>query len=79
MSRSASLSAPSLEIRVALARGFRHQIRAQLAWIGLPIMGDPLYGGAEDDRLRLYAVALSFVHPATGQSITLRDKASPIR
>ncbi|MBR6084963.1 MAG: RNA pseudouridine synthase [Spirochaetales bacterium] len=27
-----------------ITRGFRHQIRAHLAWIGHPIQGDPLYG-----------------------------------
>lgn len=64
-----------LELRVSLARGFRHQIRAQLAWIGLPIAGDPLYGSAEDGRLGLYAVALSFIHPKTGLPTSLRDEA----
>jgi Pseudouridylate synthases, 23S RNA-specific len=58
-------------IRVSLERGFRHQIRAQLAWIGLPICGDPLYGGRGDERLRLYAVALSFAHPASGESLRI--------
>jgi 23S rRNA pseudouridine1911/1915/1917 synthase len=29
-----------------LARGFRHQIRCHLAWIGFPIANDPLYGVA---------------------------------
>jgi hypothetical protein len=61
----------SIELRVGIARGFRHQIRAQLAWIGLPIRGDPLYGGAADERLRLYAVRLSFAHPATGRALSL--------
>jgi 23S rRNA pseudouridine1911/1915/1917 synthase len=64
-------SARSLEIRVGLSRGFRHQVRAHLAWIGLPISGDPLYGGAPDERLRLYAVGLSFEHPETGKSLSL--------
>lgn len=27
-----------------ITRGFRHQIRAHLAWAGIPIIGDPLYG-----------------------------------
>mgnify|MGYP002777212642 CR=1 FL=1 len=30
--------------RVSLSRGFRHQIRAHFAWLGLPLVNDPLYG-----------------------------------
>jgi 23S rRNA pseudouridine1911/1915/1917 synthase len=72
-SRSGGPSA--LEIRAGISRGFRHQVRAHLAWIGLPIAGDTLYGGRSDRRLRLYAVALSFAHPVTGEAIRL--KADP--
>ncbi|MGA2547572.1 MAG: pseudouridine synthase [Rectinemataceae bacterium] len=61
----------ALELRIRLSRGFRHQIRAQLAWIGLPISGDSLYGGAADERLRLYAVGLAFEHPLTGEAFSL--------
>ena len=44
-----------------IARGFRHQIRAHLAWIGYPIVGDVLYGnGKENDVLQLDCVSLSF-------------------
>jgi 23S rRNA-/tRNA-specific pseudouridylate synthase len=60
-----------IELRLGLARGFRHQLRAQLAWIGLPILGDPLYGGAPDSRLRLYAVKLSFAHPVSGNAFSI--------
>ena len=31
---------------IRLKRGFRHQIRCHLAWLGFPILNDPLYGGA---------------------------------
>ena len=71
-----SSSAEGVELRVGISRGFRHQIRAQLAWIGLPIKGDPLYGGATDSRLRLYARRLSFVHPASGRPFSL-DSPDP--
>ncbi|MDR0376618.1 MAG: RNA pseudouridine synthase [Spirochaetaceae bacterium] len=30
---------------VRIQRGFRHQIRCHLAWIGFPLVNDPLYGG----------------------------------
>jgi 23S rRNA pseudouridine1911/1915/1917 synthase len=74
---SCALRAGEIEgvrLRVGLARGFRHQIRAQLAWIGLPIRGDPLYGGETDERLRLYAVRLSFAHPESGLAMSLSSE-----
>jgi 23S rRNA pseudouridine1911/1915/1917 synthase len=30
-----------------IKRGFRHQIRCHLAWLGYPILGDPLYGAGD--------------------------------
>lgn len=63
---------PFIEARVSLSRGFRHQIRAHFAWLGLPLVNDPLYGdeaegaGGGDSRLGLVAVALSFPDPADG-------------
>ena len=66
-------NADAFVLRLGLARGFRHQIRAQLAWIGLPILGDPLYGGRSDERLRLYAVRLAFTHPESGLAISLES------
>jgi len=47
----------------SLARGFRHQVRAHFAWIGLPLAGDALYGGRDDARLRLHAAVLEFPDP----------------
>ena len=44
-----------------ITRGFRHQIRAHLAWAGIPIKGDSLYGNAgENDILELDCYGLSF-------------------
>jgi 23S rRNA pseudouridine1911/1915/1917 synthase len=64
-----------LELRIGLSRGFRHQVRAHLAWIGLPIAGDSLYGGQSDERLRLFAVRLSFTHPVSGEAFSLSAEA----
>lgn len=41
-------------LEIDLVTGLRHQIRASLAFLGFPIIGDPLYGGSEHDRLLLH-------------------------
>ena len=47
-----------------ITRGFRHQIRAHLAWIGHPIMGDCLYGtGSGTDTLELDCLKVQFPLP----------------
>ncbi|WP_076414219.1 TIGR01621 family pseudouridine synthase [Shewanella sp. UCD-KL12] len=40
--------------------GKTHQLRVALASIGVPILGDGLYGGAQADRGYLHALSLSF-------------------
>jgi 23S rRNA pseudouridine1911/1915/1917 synthase len=61
-------------IRVRISRGYRHQIRCHLAWIGRPIVNDPLYGGVNDGAvsegcLALCAEAISFTDPETGRRL----------
>ncbi len=47
-----------------ITRGFRHQIRAHLSWIGFPIVGDGLYGdGSDCDILELDCFSVSFPNP----------------
>lgn len=50
--------------KLRLNRGFRHQIRCHLAWLGFPITGDTLYGGVNagdgEGRIALCAAALAF-------------------
>jgi 23S rRNA pseudouridine1911/1915/1917 synthase len=38
-------------VELSVERAFRHQIRAHLAYMGYPIAGDALYGGAVEPRL----------------------------
>jgi 23S rRNA pseudouridine1911/1915/1917 synthase len=57
----------SLYFRARLARGFRHQIRCHLSWLGHPVLGDGLYGQAEGDGpLMLKAQSFCFPDPITG-------------
>ncbi len=61
----------------SLARGFRHQIRAHFAWIGLPLSGDGLYGGRDDARLRLHAAVLEFPDPEGGAPVRVGHPSLP--
>ncbi|MDR2446960.1 MAG: RNA pseudouridine synthase [Treponema sp.] len=61
----------AIVFRVRLERGFRHQIRCHLAWLGHPLVNDALYGGIISccDHLQhapigLRAVGLTFIDPA---------------
>jgi 23S rRNA pseudouridine1911/1915/1917 synthase len=42
-------------MEVILKSGLRHQIRAQLAFLGFPLLGDEFYGGKPSERLYLHA------------------------
>lgn len=42
-------------VLIKLETGLRHQIRAQLAYLGFPIVGDEHYGGVKSHRLYLHA------------------------
>lgn len=56
-----------LEVRAS--RAYRHQVRAHLAAIGVPIVGDALYGGRFGRRHYLHASRLAFSHPFTGAPV----------
>ena len=49
--------------------GRTHQIRAHLAAIGHPIVGDTLYGAKPAERIMLHCQRLIFTHPYTGKKI----------
>jgi len=55
--------------------GRSHQLRVHLAWLGMPIVGDRLYGplsGTEAPRLALHAAWLMFPHPRDGRPVEIR-------
>jgi 23S rRNA pseudouridine955/2504/2580 synthase len=57
--------------------GRQHQLRAHMAHIGHPILGDDKYGGdravpaAIANRLHLHARRIVFPHPRTGKPVSV--------
>ncbi len=59
--------------------GRTHQLRVHCAHnegLGVPILGDDLYGHGSRDRLYLHAQEISFCHPITRERMTLRVEPS---
>jgi len=59
---------------IELYTGKYHQIRAQLATLGCPVVGDMLYGSAlvyKPDAIALRASKLIFFHPVTNEAMDI--------
>ena len=62
-------------LALELETGRTHQIRVHLSSIGIPVLGDQVYGGSRTniegaDRQMLHAWRISLPHPATGERMT---------
>ena len=68
-------------LEASLTRGFRHQVRAHLAFLGYLIIGDTLYGAAVPDgfvqRMYLHACRISMTHPSTGLPLVVEAPLPP--
>jgi 23S rRNA pseudouridine1911/1915/1917 synthase len=65
-------------LEVELETGRQHQIRVHLAHVGLPVLGDRVYGEAAPRlvpvrRQMLHARRLGFAHPRTGQTLRVES------
>jgi 23S rRNA pseudouridine1911/1915/1917 synthase len=61
-------------LRVELETGRQHQIRAHLAWLGHPVIGDQRYGTA-GTRMGLHALRLSITKPGTNEPLVFETPA----
>ena len=65
-------------LELTLGTGRRRQIRAQLAALGHPVVGDAEHGSQRGrGRLWLHATRLGFVHPATGAPVLFESAPPP--
>ncbi len=67
----------ALDVEAQPKTGRTHQIRAHLAQVGTPILGDTTYGGpaavdgAQVERVMLHALRLELPHPVTGKALVI--------
>ena len=61
-------------LRVELETGRQHQIRAHLAWLGHPVVGDQRYGTA-GTRMGLHALRLKISKPGTNRPLVFETPA----
>ena len=67
-------------LEVTIFTGVTHQIRAQLAFAGLHIVNDRLYGAFAVENQTghcLHALAAKFAHPASGEPVEIRTSVPP--
>ena len=71
-------------IKLSPKTGRTHQLRVHLSALGYPIVGDTMYGGRpivagefRFERQALHAYQITFVHPATLETMTLEAPLPP--
>lgn len=61
-------------VSCVLETGRTHQIRVHLAYLGHPIVGDPLYQNKKAKRLMLHASEMHLTHPFTKEIMIVQAK-----
>jgi 23S rRNA pseudouridine1911/1915/1917 synthase len=61
-------------LEVQIDTGRQHQIRAHLAWLNYPVVGDPRYGTA-GGRMGLHALRLSVIKPNSTKELSFTTPA----
>lgn len=61
-------------VKCTLSTGRNHQIRAQLAEAGFPLVNDRLYSGRGNGEFILVSYRISFLHPADGKRREIEKK-----
>lgn len=68
-------------VRLKLETGRTHQIRVHMAYLGHPVAGDTVYGGAKQPAALcgqcLHARCIGFEHPVTGEWLTFDSGLPP--
>lgn len=67
-------------VEARIFTGVLHQVRAHLAAIGAPLVGDERYGGPKVeglDRFFLHARSLEVTHPDSGERLCVRSELPP--
>jgi 23S rRNA-/tRNA-specific pseudouridylate synthase len=67
---SAPGSMPRVVVRAEPLTGRTHQIRVHCQSQGVPVVGDPYYGGECAGELRLVSYSLGFVHPYRNEPLS---------
>jgi len=60
-----------ISVDCKIKKGFKHQVRCHLAWIGVPVKGDKVYNSqcTEREQFCFKAVSFSFPHPLTHKTV----------
>ena len=60
-------------VRLKIKTGRTHQIRVHMAYLGHPLLGDPIYGSTSQGRAALHSAKLECTSPFSGEQIVVES------